>query len=123
MHLKVVVGSLADHVEVVHERGRNGERCAEGVRGPRNARRLILIPGHETRAADTLRLEVSVNQHVSRIANRDLEEEVQRTADSDDLARSSVSARDEYEEVDRSEEHTSELQSLTNLVCRLLLEK
>src|SRR5262249_56638079 len=26
-------------------------------------------------------------------------------------------------EVSRSEEHTSELQSLTNLVCRLLLEK
>src|SRR5258706_6621219 len=26
-------------------------------------------------------------------------------------------------ETDRSEEHTSELQSLTNLVCRLLLEK
>src|SRR5438093_9823539 len=25
--------------------------------------------------------------------------------------------------IDRSEEHTSELQSLTNLVCRLLLEK
>src|SRR5262249_59827721 len=29
----------------------------------------------------------------------------------------------EVETVDRSEEHTSELQSLTNLVCRLLLEK
>src|SRR5438093_3010646 len=27
------------------------------------------------------------------------------------------------EDEDRSEEHTSELQSLTNLVCRLLLEK
>src|SRR5258706_12007721 len=27
------------------------------------------------------------------------------------------------EKADRSEEHTSELQSLTNLVCRLLLEK
>src|SRR5438093_10016926 len=27
------------------------------------------------------------------------------------------------EPFDRSEEHTSELQSLTNLVCRLLLEK
>src|SRR5258706_11557816 len=27
------------------------------------------------------------------------------------------------ETVERSEEHTSELQSLTNLVCRLLLEK
>src|SRR5258706_3716553 len=29
----------------------------------------------------------------------------------------------ECESLDRSEEHTSELQSLTNLVCRLLLEK
>src|SRR5262249_61934735 len=28
-----------------------------------------------------------------------------------------------YRAWDRSEEHTSELQSLTNLVCRLLLEK
>src|SRR5258706_14770353 len=28
-----------------------------------------------------------------------------------------------HERVRRSEEHTSELQSLTNLVCRLLLEK
>jgi len=27
------------------------------------------------------------------------------------------------EKLDRSEEHTSELQSLTNLVCRLLLDK
>src|SRR5438093_2118899 len=27
------------------------------------------------------------------------------------------------DQTDRSEEHTSELQSLTNLVCRLLLEK
>src|SRR5438093_6452507 len=29
----------------------------------------------------------------------------------------------EGDEIVRSEEHTSELQSLTNLVCRLLLEK
>src|SRR5438093_8807585 len=29
----------------------------------------------------------------------------------------------EFRELVRSEEHTSELQSLTNLVCRLLLEK
>src|SRR5438046_4100796 len=29
----------------------------------------------------------------------------------------------ELEKCERSEEHTSELQSLTNLVCRLLLEK
>src|SRR5438093_10898137 len=31
--------------------------------------------------------------------------------------------RDRRRRRDRSEEHTSELQSLTNLVCRLLLEK
>src|SRR5438046_10418738 len=31
--------------------------------------------------------------------------------------------REELQHVVRSEEHTSELQSLTNLVCRLLLEK
>src|SRR5437016_13971984 len=31
--------------------------------------------------------------------------------------------RDEPVDLGRSEEHTSELQSLTNLVCRLLLEK
>src|SRR5438093_4812111 len=29
----------------------------------------------------------------------------------------------QFQSVQRSEEHTSELQSLTNLVCRLLLEK
>src|SRR5262249_62038247 len=34
-----------------------------------------------------------------------------------------VYAEPKDEQVDRSEEHTSELQSLTNLVCRLLLEK
>src|SRR5438093_8681757 len=32
-------------------------------------------------------------------------------------------ARRLQRQVERSEEHTSELQSLTNLVCRLLLEK
>src|SRR5438045_8352250 len=31
--------------------------------------------------------------------------------------------RDEIAGIDRSEEHTSELQSLRHLVCRLLLEK
>src|SRR5258706_11012562 len=31
--------------------------------------------------------------------------------------------KERLSDADRSEEHTSELQSLTNLVCRLLLEK
>src|SRR5438093_4026415 len=35
---------------------------------------------------------------------------------------SGMTRADNYN-VERSEEHTSELQSLTNLVCRLLLEK
>src|SRR5258706_5488119 len=34
-----------------------------------------------------------------------------------------IDIRDIAFSADRSEEHTSELQSLTNLVCRLLLEK
>src|SRR5438093_3585533 len=34
-----------------------------------------------------------------------------------------VQRRQQLDRVFRSEEHTSELQSLTNLVCRLLLEK
>src|SRR5437016_9480824 len=34
-----------------------------------------------------------------------------------------VGVAERVEPHDRSEEHTSELQSLTNLVCRLLLEK
>src|SRR5438046_2129696 len=34
-----------------------------------------------------------------------------------------VGGRVSHQSPDRSEEHTSELQSLTNLVCRLLLEK
>src|SRR5260221_3765191 len=32
-------------------------------------------------------------------------------------------ARERFEDADRSEEHTSELQSHSDLVCRLLLEK
>src|SRR5437016_10887744 len=37
--------------------------------------------------------------------------------------RSALDRRGAHPEGRRSEEHTSELQSLTNLVCRLLLEK
>src|SRR5438093_3410808 len=44
-----------------------------------------------------------------------------RVAQADDALR--IRAGRSVEGVRRSEEHTSELQSLTNLVCRLLLEK
>src|SRR5258706_4662534 len=43
-------------------------------------------------------------------------------ADRADFARR-ILLRDGRQRRQRSEEHTSELQSLTNLVCRLLLEK
>src|SRR5262249_62150761 len=39
------------------------------------------------------------------------------------VSRAAGSANRERRKRHRSEEHTSELQSLTNLVCRLLLEK
>src|SRR5438093_7433360 len=39
------------------------------------------------------------------------------------FGRNSVAPDGAFGDVARSEEHTSELQSLTNLVCRLLLEK
>src|SRR5438045_8385795 len=45
-----------------------------------------------------------------------------RTADAEG-ARGAVGARDRDRRGGRSEEHTSELQSLRHLVCRLLLEK
>src|SRR5258706_5265814 len=43
--------------------------------------------------------------------------------ESSPMPRLDVSARQTTSQLVRSEEHTSELQSLTNLVCRLLLEK
>src|SRR5258706_4105442 len=42
---------------------------------------------------------------------------------SDDSSCDSTRRRESLQRTSRSEEHTSELQSLTNLVCRLLLEK
>src|SRR5262249_59157770 len=55
---------------------------------------------------------------------RDAVREVFRTQLSDGDDRNIVEARNHLNRTyDRSEEHTSELQSLTNLVCRLLLEK
>src|SRR5437016_7492370 len=45
------------------------------------------------------------------------------TGRSPQLVTSSTTSRDAPYKYTRSEEHTSELQSLTNLVCRLLLEK
>src|SRR2546430_10909614 len=49
-------------------------------------------------------------------------EEAERRRDLDDVAPADA-RRDVAARHDRSEEHTSELQSQSNLVCRLLLEK
>src|SRR5258705_7346800 len=55
------------------------------------------------------------------VGDEDLAVAFRRRADSDGRHRDLL--RDLFREVGRSEEHTSELQSLRHLVCRLLLEK
>src|SRR5690606_40368873 len=56
-----------------------------------------------------------------------LPEIYQQTADTQDVIKEVLEAfqqkTDEFGDANRSEEHTSELQSRENLVCRLLLEK
>src|SRR2546430_13468486 len=55
---------------------------------------------------------------------RKLEQRVEALeTDLEDLNRSIAGMREELQFVQRSEEHTSELQSQSNLVCRLLLGK
>src|SRR5262249_62225501 len=78
-------------------------RERRGVRGPRGARADRL--GHRRHAPPAL-------PRVRARLLRDLLHRPRRRA-----------ARDHELPRERSEEHTSELQSLTNLVCRLLLEK
>src|SRR5205814_6284093 len=46
-----------------------------------------------------------------------------RSIDVQSAAELAIARLFDFEKVDRSEEHTSELQSLRHLVCRLLLEK
>src|SRR5688572_31786429 len=57
----------------------------------------------------------------SRCASAGIEGRARATARMASMA--TAAAQRELRPVDRSEEHTSELQSQSNLVCRLLLEK
>src|SRR5438046_3588174 len=62
-----------------------------------------------------------VSDWSSDVCSSDLQAELRRTQAQREL---SLAQRRLVAEIQsRSEEHTSELQSLTNLVCRLLLEK
>src|SRR5438046_5588582 len=58
-------------------------------------------------------------------ADSQLDERRQQAVHVHGAAVLAIDARDDLQQraLARSEEHTSELQSLTNLVCRLLLEK
>src|SRR5258706_2375090 len=109
---------------------------------------LILLRGDEPRIeaeATTGRGRVEVTQRQAAVTQSALPESVlhyvirtQENVILDDAAASSLFSADAYvqqrrprsvlclplvKQAKRSEEHTSELQSLTNLVCRLLLEK
>src|SRR5690242_21388797 len=59
----------------------------------------------------------------ARAASEALHRETGRTAGNGSLMRTAPVALAYLDDEDRSEEHTSELQSHVNLVCRLLLEK
>src|SRR5258706_9374245 len=74
-----------------------------------------LFRSHVARRRDAARVHRLLGAHVVRRAEAGVRRRLRRHAD---LPRD---AEDDGEH--RSEEHTSELQSLTNLVCRLLLEK
>src|SRR5215213_10511311 len=85
--------------------GRGSSRCCRRSRAPWGDRRAII--GRWSRARSTGTGPGSPGGTFRRISDRG---EVALEADS-------------HTGGARSEEHTSELQSLTNLVCRLLLEK
>src|SRR5437016_7283095 len=72
-------------------------------------------------ALESARDEVKSYRELDRVTGEFMLQQV--VLKSDHLQVQARLARAEYEALDRSEEHTSELQSLTNLVCRLLLEK
>src|SRR5262249_61826267 len=88
------------------------------------------LPSFPTRRSSDLRAQPALSrspQHVPRshALSRDRRSYRGAAIGGPDCARRGVSLRsgsDRRTSV-RSEEHTSELQSLTNLVCRLLLEK
>src|SRR2546427_6863193 len=64
--------------------------------------------------------------HELQLEHRDLDTAIHRIADDpshDQLALTRMKRRKLLLKDQRSEEHTSELQSQSNLVCRLLLEK
>src|SRR5438093_5113415 len=58
---------------------------------------------------------------LARLATQSFEKRISRRSETD--SKQKFDRRIEKVFLQRSEEHTSELQSLTNLVCRLLLEK
>src|SRR5256885_4629660 len=65
---------------------------------------------------------VDLEQQVRPVAGKRLPDRTQQGARRDRVM-DHVEGRDHVEPLGRSEEHTSELQSPCNLVCRLLLEK
>src|SRR2546430_3983132 len=83
--------------------------------------RSTLFPS--TSSSDLIRHTVQARGALADVAQEDLRDvQVSLTAE---VARAYIELRGAQEQllVARSEEHTSELQSQSNLVCRLLLEK
>src|SRR2546430_9662233 len=88
--------------------------CADGLMSPRIFYTVFFFNDTATTEIYTLSLHDALPIFAARLAPRD--ETVRR-------ARELLPPPDAPSEPLRSEEHTSELQSQSNLVCRLLLEK
>src|SRR5690606_40083955 len=108
------------------ESERRGHRCRrrirhEPVRERRRVRRLARHPEVRVRTRAHERLRVQLQRQIPRRRVIHTEVHAQRTLIE---TREDVADAVAFLEVaERSEEHTSELQSRENLVCRLLLEK
>src|SRR5205814_9297195 len=80
--------------------------------GDRALDRLSGADGRE----EGMAADAAADKECRRVAGDDREDREQRPYEA-------IGLRRVQEQVERSEEHTSELQSLRHLVCRLLLEK
>src|SRR5688572_32414576 len=83
---------------------------------PRAAGRLQSV---DVRLGD----KVSRGQRIAKIEDFELVEQIKQQEAAQEVSQATIRQRETDLALARSEEHTSELQSQSNLVCRLLLEK
>src|SRR6266487_6313683 len=110
--------SELEREQAMHESGADGTTPSEDASGPRDlgaiGERVSAILSAAEDAANEIRAD-------ARRKSDQLLQEAGRSAQAK-IAELTMEAEQSRREADRSEEHTSELQSPVHLVCRLLLE-